>query len=95
MSSIIPLSLQYNIFSKGSRAAVGASTRYVLAKGWKAITKKDPPLNPATPGVLWTEAILWGALTGAAAGVLGAVVRRLTADWWRDNMGAKPEDPAA
>ncbi|AHM58907.1 hypothetical protein D770_03200 [Flammeovirgaceae bacterium 311] len=95
MSALISSSLQYNIFNKGSRAAVGASTRYILAKTWKAFTKKDPPLNPASPGVLWAEALMWGALTGAAAGILGTVVRRLTAEWWLEYQGIKPEEPHA
>lgn len=95
MSSLIPLSVQYNIINKGSRAAVGAGTRYILGKGWKLVTKKDPPLNPATPGVLWTEALVWGALMGMVAGMLGIVARRLSAKWWRNNQGVKPEEPHA
>jgi hypothetical protein len=95
MSSFLSPALQYNIFNKGSRAAVGAGTRYIMAKGWTVITKKKPPLNPASPGVLWGEALLWGALTGAAVGILGTVVRRLTAEWWRENEGMKPEEPHA
>lgn len=93
MSALISSSLQYTVLNKGSRAALGAGSRYLLAKGWRAFTKKDPPFNPATPGVMWTEAIIWGAVTGMVIGVLGTVARRLTAEWWRKYKGMKPEDP--
>lgn len=90
MSSMIPSSFQYDALTKGSRALTGFSSRYILGKGWKLITKKDPPKNPAHPGVLWGEALAWGALTGMAAGILGVVARRLAAEWWRQNQGAIP-----
>ncbi len=94
MSLLNPSSLQYTALNQGSRLAVAAGSSYILAKGWKMLIKKEPPFNPATPGVLWTEALLWGAMTGMVAGLLGTVTRRLIAEWWRDNRGLKPEDPA-
>ena len=90
MSSMIPSNIQYDALSRGSRALTGFSTRYLLGKGWKLVTNKMPPKNPAQPGVLWSEAIVWGALTGMMAGILGVVARRLTAEWWRQNQGAIP-----
>ena len=87
---MIPASLQYDALSRGTRAFTGFGTRYLLSKGWTLVTKKQPPKNPAQPGILWSEAIVWGALTGMAAGILGVVARRLAAEWWRQNLGASP-----
>ena len=93
--SIIPTNLQYNLINKGSRAATGAGTRYIVGKGWELVTKRKPPLNPAMPGVLWSEALAWGALVGMVSGVLGIVARRTVAALWRKYVGAKPEEPNA
>lgn len=88
----ISLKNQYNAFAKASAIAGAFSSRFLLKKGWKLITKKDPPLNPASPGVLWREALLWGAVTGLSAGVARIVFRRLSAGAWRKYKGAKPKD---
>lgn len=92
---IISDSLQYNLVNKGSRAAIGAGTRFLAGHGWKLFTSKKPPLNPAQPGVLWSEAIIWGALVGLTSGVLGIVARRLVAELWRKYRGATPDEPHA
>jgi hypothetical protein len=84
--------IQYNLVNKGSRAAIAFGTRSVLKRAWKFATNKEAPLNPATPGVVWKEALLWGALTGLVVGVLRVAARRATAHYWRENYGAKPED---
>lgn len=88
----ISLKNQYNALSKTSSIAGAAGTRFLLKKGWKFITKKEPPINPASPGVLWKEALLWGAATGLAAGVARIVLRRITAGLWRKYKGAKPTE---
>ncbi|EMR01381.1 DUF4235 domain-containing protein [Cesiribacter andamanensis] len=92
MSTILPLTLQYNLLSKGSRAAADFSTRYLLRKGWGVFSRKSPPVNPAEPGVLWSEAIIYGALAGAVAGIIGVVARRLAAEGWRKYVGPRPGD---
>jgi hypothetical protein len=90
MSSLIPLHLQYDALAKGSSVLGMFSTRYLSGKAWKLITNKKPPENPAQPGVLWSEAIVWGAVTGMAAGIVGVIVQRLAAEWWRKTQGAIP-----
>ena len=84
--------IQYNLVNKGSRTLISFGTRTILKNAWKGLTNKDAPLNPATPGVVWREAILWGAVTRLMVGVIRVVARKATADYWRENMGAKPED---
>ncbi len=59
--------------------AVGfaAATRWTLRKGWVMGTGEDPPDNPAEAGVSWRTALIWGAVSGATAGVARTVARRL------------------
>ncbi len=92
--SLIELSpkKQYNLLSKASTIAGAVGTRKLIKKGWKAFTKKDPPTNPASPTVLWKEALLWGACTGLTVGIAKTVVRRLIAGYWRKYKGAKPAE---
>jgi hypothetical protein len=92
MSALVPQNLQYNILSSGSTAAAAASTTFLLRKGWKLFTKNAPPVNPAQPGVLWSEALLYGALAGMVAGMLGVVAKRVAAAWWRTYVGPRPGD---
>lgn len=86
----LSLQNQYNALAKTSGIAGAVGTRFLLKKVWKVVTKKEPPLNPASPGVLWKEALLWGAATGMAAGVARIILRRLSASVWRKYKGAIP-----
>lgn len=83
---------EYGFLTKASTIAGAVGTRQLATKAWKAITKKDPPLNPASPGVLWKEALLWGAFTGLSVGIIKVVLRRFTAAYWRKYKGAKPPE---
>lgn len=86
----ISLKNQYNAFEQTSGLAAGAGTLFLLKKGWKLVTKKEPPENPASPSVLWREALLWGAVSGLAAGVAKVVFHRLSTSVWRKYRGATP-----
>ena len=56
--------------------AAGVATRHALRAAWKHRRGKEPPINPAAPGVTWSEAITWGAAVGAAVGVSRVLSRR-------------------
>lgn len=81
---------QYDMLTKASTIVGAIGTRTLVKKAWKAITKKEPPQNPDSPDVLWKEALLWGASTGLAVGVIKIVARRLTAASWKKYKGPKP-----
>jgi len=63
----------------GVAMAIGlaAATSWTLRKGWVMGTGEDPPDNPDGPGVSWRTALIWGAVSGATAGVARTVARRL------------------
>ena len=68
----------------GSAAIVaGFTTRMALNKSWRKIKGFEPPENPDSSEVSWSDALLWTALTGAAVGISQLVATRLTAGGWR------------
>lgn len=56
--------------------AAGVATRHGLRAAWKRWRGEEPPLNPAAPGVTWSEAVIWAAAVGAAVGVSRVLSRR-------------------
>jgi len=54
----------------------GALMQVLLKAVWKRAWEHEAPLNPSQPGVNWTEALVWGLLTGAAAGAVKVSSRR-------------------
>lgn len=81
---------QFKAFQKLSTIAVTVATRSLLKKGWKSITKNDPPDDPSKPSVLWKEALLWGAATGLSLGITRVATRRLADQSWKKFKGPKP-----
>lgn len=70
-------SVKFQILGAGMAVGFAAATRWTIRKGWVMSTGEDPPDNPAHPGVSWRTALIWGALSGASAGVARTVARRL------------------
>lgn len=54
----------------------GFVTRQILERSWEATTDRPAPKNPATPGVKWQEALLWGGTAGVLAGLVSTAVRK-------------------
>jgi hypothetical protein len=52
------------------------TSRKVVGRGYKLITKEDPPQNPASLDVDWKDALLWAAVTGLVGGMSRLAVRR-------------------
>lgn len=61
-----------------SASAIGAGllTRKVLTKAWTRVRGSKPPVNPAAPGVNWSDALIWAAAVGATIGVARVISRR-------------------
>jgi hypothetical protein len=56
--------------------AAGVVTRRGLRLVWKRWKGTAPPLNPTASDVRWTDALIWAAAVGAAAGVARVLSRR-------------------
>lgn len=81
---------QYQAFNKLSTIAMAVVTRNLIKKGWKSITKNDPPENPSDPSVPWREALIWGAATGLSVGISKVAMRRFADFSWKKFKGPKP-----
>ena len=73
-----------------SAALAGRLMRSGAKHGWKAVTREDPPSNPASSDVSWSKALAWAVLTGAMVGVARVVARRGAAAGWVAWKGRKP-----
>lgn len=80
----------FKLLGVGAAACAAMTARAALKAGWTAVTKKDPPLNPASRDTAWREALAWALLTGATIGVARLVARRLSAEGWRKMTGHYP-----
>lgn len=76
-----------------SVAAIAAvtATRPAVEQLWKAIFRREPPGNPASRDVTWTDALLWAVFTGALVGVIRLVAQRGAAGAWNKARGDYPK----
>lgn len=61
-------------------ALADRSTRRLAASGFRSMTGRPPPRNPAVPMVSWKHAILWTALAGALGGIARMASRKVLAN---------------
>ena len=73
-------------------AAAGAAwvARNAVEKTWSAITGDDPPQNPESPDVTWTEAVAWAVTSGVVIELSRLLARRAAAHTWVRRRGALP-----
>lgn len=74
----------------GAAICAGMAARAALKATWTTVTKRDPPLNPASRDTAWKEALIWATLTGATVGVARLAARRLAAEGWHKMTGSYP-----
>ncbi|MBW3596272.1 MAG: DUF4235 domain-containing protein [Planctomycetes bacterium] len=67
---------QESILVTAAAVAAGVLTRRALRAAWKQWRGTAPPLNPMADDVNWTDAMIWAAAVGAAAGVARVLSRR-------------------
>ncbi|MDA8746073.1 DUF4235 domain-containing protein [Rubripirellula amarantea] len=65
--------------------AIGATfvARELLQAGWRTTMNSEPPKNPASHEVVWRDALLWGAISGAVVGVARIASRRGSSSVYR------------
>lgn len=76
MKKFSPKILLFAAIALAVPALADRIARRVAGRGYEAYTGEEPPRNPATPGVAWTQAIAWTALAGAIGGVARMASRR-------------------
>lgn len=81
---------QWQLFVSGVAVGTAHITRTLLRKGWRKTRGEDPPLNPATPGTDWSDAIIWTLAISVGVGVARLLARRAAAESWQKVRGAYP-----
>ena len=80
----------WSLVAAGSAMMVGMAVKALLNKSWKAVTKQNPPLNPASRDTSWKEAIAWTVASSVAIGVAELIARRGADTLWQKTLGEKP-----
>jgi hypothetical protein len=81
------------VISFGVGIPVGIVTKRAVEGAWQATRGRDAPRKPSDPGVRWSDAISWAALS--AAGIVAAelLTRRTAEVVWRQVIGTEPPPP--
>jgi hypothetical protein len=69
---------------------VGILARKGVEKLWHAARPQDPPHQPAEPGVTWTNALGWAALSAAGIAAAELITLKGAAEVWRVLTGTEP-----
>ncbi len=80
----------WRLFGGLSAVLAGLAARKLLATIWTKVTGKSPPMNPASPGTTWPEAIGWAAASGVVMGVARLLATRKAAATWVKRSGRLP-----
>ena len=56
------------------------ASRTIAGKGYRLITRREVPKNPANPEVEWREALAWAAFSGLVGGMARLAARRWLAE---------------
>lgn len=80
----------WTLVGGGTAALAGIAARSAAKLGWRAVTHRDPPNNPAAHDVSWKEAIAWTVTTGVVVGLARLVARRGATSGWKKIKGRKP-----
>lgn len=71
----------------GAAILGGLLAREAVKAGWQAAFREDPPLNPASSDVDWSDALLWGLASGALVGTFRIFARRGASGAYRKLRG--------
>ena len=80
----------YKIVVGLASVAAAVAARNTASAGWRRVTGRQPPTNPAAPDTSWRAALLWTMFTGALVGVARLVARRGAAGIWQRMQGELP-----
>src|SRR4028119_850772 len=80
----------WGLVAAGSAMLAGMAIRSLLNRSWKAIIKKDPPLDPGARDTSWKEALAWTIASSVAVGVAQVIARRGAETIWEQTVGESP-----
>jgi hypothetical protein len=75
--------LGFALLMAGASGIAALTTRQSANAAWKMMVGSSPPENPDTRKTTWPEALVFGAFSGALAGMVAVVARRYASAGWR------------
>jgi hypothetical protein len=80
----------WSIFSLVSALGAAAIAKKAVNTSWRAATGKEPPANPADPGVDIWEAVAWAAFSGTLVALARMLAGRKAANYYAKSTGRLP-----
>lgn len=80
----------WKLGAAGAAFAAATAVRKLMAVAWKGAKKTDPPSDPASEDVSWSDAVMWTAATAVGIGVAKLVAARGAAVGWKKATGERP-----
>lgn len=81
----------WGFISKALMGASGIVAVRLVQAGWRKLHKEDPPLNPASPKVSWSEAIVLTTASAVIGGIIKLGMSRGLAAVWLKKGGELPD----
>lgn len=75
--------LDWTLFSSAGVILASVLTRKLIRGGYKKLKGKEPPNDPASGHVTWSEAIAWGITSGAAIGLARIAAKKGSAKGYK------------
>lgn len=69
---------------------VGRVTKKAVERVWQSARPGDVPRRPSQPGVRWSDAIGWAALSAVGVAIADLVTRKGAEEVWRTVLGTEP-----
>ena len=70
------IGLSESAVTMAAAALGGVLARQAIKAGWQTAFRREPPENPVSRDVDWSDALLWGLASGALAGIVRVAARR-------------------
>lgn len=81
----------YKLFGILGGIFAAKAARSVMEKSWARTHHGQlPPRQPDAPGTQWSEALIWAAASGIAAGLARLLATKGVASAWRKTTGHLP-----
>ena len=64
------------LISTGAAIAAASIANRAIKEGWRKVRKEEPPEDPESEDVSWTEASVWTLTTSAVLGLVKLVVKK-------------------
>lgn len=80
----------WSVAVAGAAMAAAFAARQTLKQSWKVVAGDEPPENPASHDVRWSEALAWTFASATIAGAARLFAKRGAASLWKRTFGTMP-----